>query len=170
MLKFESDDFAVWAIPGRTHKSKEELLRIIAELGREKATSIQLIDSKKIFGRDHLRAAFEKTVRSFRSERNVSDSPVTEMMLYLSGCRQIQEALDAIGLKEQSKSLILLSDREPGDISKLLSLEEDESVLSPEGKDVRSLGISDIEISTVREKDAPDLVLERVASVDVRKK
>lgn len=170
MLKLESDDFAVWVLSGRTEKSKKELLRVIAELGRKKAASIQLVDSKKIFGQDHLRAAFEKTVRAFKSGQNVSDSIVTEMMLYLSGCRQIQEALDAIGLKEQPKSLIVLSDREPGDLSNLLSLEEDESVLSPEGKDVRCLGISDIEISTVREKDVTDLALERVASVDVRKK
>ena len=170
MLRLESDDRVVWALAGRTEKSKKELLRIVSELGREKAISVQLVDSRKIFGRDHLRAAFEKAVRSFKSEQNVSDSLVTEMMLYLSGCRQIQEALDAIGLKERPKSLVVLSDKEPDDLSAFLSLEEDESVLSPEGKDVRCMGISDLEISTVREKNKIDLVLERVASVDIKKK
>jgi len=32
------------------------------------------------------------------------------------------------------------------------------------------MGISDLEISTVREKNKIDLVLERVASVDIKKK
>jgi len=170
MFRLASDNMAIWAVAGRVEKRKDELLRIAGEFARKNATAVQLIDSENVFGEDHLRAAFEKAVRAFRSEENVSSSLATEMMLYLSGRRQIQEALESIGLNEGSKAIVILSEKEPDELLRRLSFMEDDSVLSPVGKDVRRMGITDTEIATVKKDSVVELVLERVASVDVKKK
>lgn len=170
MLKLESDDRAIWAVAGRTGKVRAELLKTASEFGKERNASIQLVDADKVFGMDHLRSALEKAARAFKAKENVSDTLATEMMLYLSGCRQIQEALDLIGLRERPEKIVILIDKEPQDILVRFSLDEDDSVLSPEGKDIGQMKITDAEAATVRENRRIDLVLERVASVDIKKK
>ena len=170
MLKLEIDDKTIWAVAGRTAKSKDALLRSSDEFGKERKASIQLIDADKVFGTDHLHSALEKAVRAFKSGENVSDTLVTEMMLYLSGCRQIHEALDSIGLREGSEKIVILIDKDVRDLPAQFSLKEDDSVLSPKGKDIRYMGITDVEAATARENRRIDLVLERVASVDIKKK
>lgn len=170
MFKLETNGIKIWAIAGRTRKSKNALLEVAEQLGKTLSVSIQLVDADKIFGADHLRAAFEKAARAFSSMENVSESISTEMMLYLSGCRQIQEALEVIGLGNKPEKIIVIVDKEFQDLHAQFSLEEDDSVLSPEGKDIKCLRVADAEIATVKEDRKVDLVLEKVASVDIKKK
>lgn len=170
MFKLEADGITIWAVPGRTRKSRNALLKVADRLEKTLSISIQLIDADKIFGADHLRAAFEKAARAFSSNENLSESISTEVMLYLSGCRQIQEALEVIGLADKPERIIVIVDKELQDLHAQFSLEEDDSVLSPEGKDIRCLRVADAEIATVKEDRKVDLVLEKVASLDIKKK
>ena len=170
MIRIESIDREIWIAEGKSSKGKEELLKIASELGTKKKTTIQILDAEKIFSIDQICSAFEKAARAIENKENASNSLATETMLYVSGCRQIQEALNLIGLKNESKAIVILSEVKLSDLNSTFAFEEDSSILSLGNKEIRSFGITDLEISTVQEGKRCDLVLERVASVDIKKK
>ncbi len=157
---------------GTTEQDPDEILRRAAGIPGRKGASVRLLDSRLVFGEDHIRSAFQKAVRAFETGNNVSDSIATETMLYMSGRRQIQEAVDLIGVKKDSRLVVCIAEME-SDIEKelveALSLAEGE-VMSPGETGLALFGITREELATLPKERRTDLVLERVASVDVKKK
>jgi len=164
---------AIELIAGKSNKNKDFLLSYASRINTEKGIKLQFIDANKVFGIDHIKSAFEKAVRAFNNDENVSDSLLTEIMLYISGCRQIQEAVELIGLNDESDSIIVISESSEDSLTGItdaLNIKEEKSLLSAVDKDPRTIGISEEEINTVPEDKIMDLVLERVAGVDIKKK
>jgi len=158
---------------GTTEEPMDSMLRKAAGMSNRTDASIRLLDAKRVFGPDHIRSALMKAVRAFENGQNVSDSLATETMLYMSGCRQIQEAVALLGLKRDSRSIVCVADLAEGikeKLAKELSIEEDESIIDSGPKDLFGFGVSNAEISTLPDKKRIDLVLERVASVDIKRK
>jgi len=141
---------------------------------------VQFFDAKLVATWQHLYFAVLNALLAFKNERNVSKSVAMETMLYASAQRQIQKAIDFIGVKcasvdvavvvigESSESVdVLLSA-----VSKHIGEEPDDGVLevSREKAEVirEAFGITDVEFEAVLEKDEVedalvDLVIERVA-------
>lgn len=136
--------------------------------------SVRLLNADLVFGIDHVRSAFEKAARAFDNEQNVSDSLATETMLYMSGCRQIQEAVDLFRLKGEGRGVVCIADTAQASKESLasgLSIDEDERVMTDiENKGVHRFGVGDAEAGTVPKDGVLELVLERVAGVDIKKK
>jgi len=157
---------------GRSEKPESSLLDEAAAMSGANG-SVRLLNAGLVFGIDHVRSAFEKAARAFENGQNVSDSLATETMLYMSGCRQIQEAVGLFRLRK-GDAVVCLADSaqlSEGRLRSGLSIEEDEAALADiGGKDIRGFGISGTEANTVPSGKTADLVLERVASVDIRKK
>ena len=160
-------------IAGKSSLNKEKLLGLAAEIA-EAGTSLRILNASKIFGIDHIKSAFEKAVRAFEQKNNVSDSIITETMLYMSGCRQIQEAFAFYSIKENVTSIVALIDADPASSADLicrLKIDENDSIISvSSSKDIIAFGISSKELSTIDKKKENELILERVASVDIKKK
>jgi len=172
MHLMEHEGRSLFVLGGRTTKPMGSLLQEATALSGNGA-SVRLLNAELVFGMDHVRSALQKAARAFDNGQNVSDSLATETMLYMSGCRQIQEAVELFKLKGDG-GVVCLADTAQGIGDKLaggLSLKEDDSVLTEvNGKDAFKFGVSRAEGETVPKDRIIDLVLERVASVDIRKK
>lgn len=174
MHLIEHEEKSLLVIAGRTTKSKDQLLEIAARLSKQESLSIQLLNASRVFGLDHVESAFRKALRAFEEEENVSESLAFETMLYISGCRQLHEALERIGLKDETKAIVCIAigGQELRDrLVAELSILEDESLISDNTeKNLADLGIAERDRGTVPKEKQIDLVLERVAAVDIIKK
>jgi KEOPS complex subunit Cgi121 len=172
MHLMEQEGRSLFVLGGRPTKPANSLLQEATALSGNGA-SVRLLNAELVFGMDHVRSAFQKAARAFDNGRNVSDSLATETMLYMSGCRQIQEAVELFRLKEDG-GVVCLADTANGIGDKLtggLSMKEDDEILTESaGKDAFKFGVGRKEGETVPKDRIIDLVLERVASVDVKKK
>ncbi len=69
----------------------------------------QIFDADTIMGKKHLVYAALNALNVFKHENNISRSLPVEIILYASGQRQIGKAFKTVGVKTQTKNLILLT-------------------------------------------------------------
>jgi tRNA threonylcarbamoyladenosine modification (KEOPS) complex Cgi121 subunit len=103
-----------------------------------------------------------------------------EILLYASGERQIQRAIQKVGIKKGKVNIALvfvdkvqengkISDDAIAEILKILKLLRDDKVLEGDINTLRKFGIAQQELITIPESKQGDLILEKVAMVDVIK-
>ncbi len=145
---------------------------------------IQLFDSDKVAGADHLRFAVLNAMKAFASKTNVSETLAIEILLYASGRTQIGEAIRLLGTTDNTKNLALLivADNETlicESLAKIHSLVPgtvDDSILDKWNAEevVRLFDIKEEEIRAVRRRGESlkssiyRLVLERMAILSTR--
>lgn len=148
---------------------------------------IQVVNSSIVASLRHLIVSVMKALRSFNENRNICDKLEMEILLYLSGRRQIRDALDAAGLPEFSKDLVAvcIGVDESGVIEALTLLIDDLDgkvnwgLFQLSGEKISFLkeafGISEDELSAVMRCDLSfedvfeRLIIERCALLDVVK-
>lgn len=148
----------------------EEALGTARDAGRADA-SVQLMRASMVFGRIHLESAIDHAIRSFEQGRNASNSPATETLLYASGTRQIDRAIKKMGIREGDSEIALVAFGEfsLAELLEKANFKQDDSVLDGDASMLVEYGISEKEIASVPESKVFDLVLERVAMVDLLK-
>jgi len=67
----------------------------------EGALAIQLLNWRRVMGHLHLLQASSLAYKAFREGRMVSRSLSIELLLYIAGERQIREAIDKLGAREE---------------------------------------------------------------------
>jgi KEOPS complex subunit Cgi121 len=129
------------------------------------------LNADLVCGREHLETAAEHAARAFERGSNVSTAMTMEIMLYASGERQIARARDKIGLKRETERLaILLLGAEENEVLTALGLRRDDSVLNASAEKAERFGISQAELEAADDPAGTDVVLERVAFVDIQKR
>jgi len=161
-------------------KEKERIIKKLDEL-RKKNIACQLMDAEKVYGKEHLMAAINHAVRAFLYKTNSCNSLDMEILLYASGKRQIKDAIEHIGIKRKGSFVLILIGETPlsnynGKIEKGMQnfmadfgLKRDDSVIEGSIEKLKKFGISEKEIKTVDASMYGDLILEKVAMVDVIK-
>jgi KEOPS complex subunit Cgi121 len=156
-------------------------LQHIGSLARKHSVVIQVFYADMIFGVDHIVSAVNHAVRAFKQRTNVTNSLEMEILLYASGERQIKQAIPKMGVKEGEGNIALLLFHEGKNIEHKvvdslleeiidsMSLARDDRVLEADENMLEKFGIMDVERGTVAKNKYRDLVLERVAMVDVIK-
>jgi KEOPS complex subunit Cgi121 len=132
---------------------------------------LQFLDADKVLGKEHILSAIEHAYRAFERKENISSTKAMEILIYVAGEPQINSALAKVGIRDGCERIVLIVD-EKVDIEGLLthlSLKRDDEVLECKKFKLREFGITDEEISAMDEEKLKDLVLERVAMVDVRR-
>jgi tRNA threonylcarbamoyladenosine modification (KEOPS) complex Cgi121 subunit len=124
-----------------------------------------------VFGKVHILSAYEHASRAFDEGRNSSRTITTEVLLYASGERQISESIEKMGIKDGTTEfcIVLLGDTDIKELINYMGLELDDSVLEGNVDNLGPFGIAPEEMETVPEERLFDLVLERVAMVDLLK-
>lgn len=164
-------------------KDTERLLKRIDSIATKKGVEIVVIDADYVCGEDHIISSYQHALRAFQEKRNSMRKFSMELLLYISGERQIKNALNKIGIKETTRNFAFIfmdaSDYEElkGKISKDEALEVitdmgfkiDQKVIEPSREKLKLIGYSEEEIDTVGKDKYGDLILERVAMVDVIK-
>ena len=152
-------------------KDIEIFLAKIKEISKGKDTVILALDADKLAGKEHLMFAIEKAMKSFKTGRNIANNLGKEIMLYAAGTRQINRAMN-IGVHNGNNNIALVAIGDDVDISLFEEITQ-QHVLQYEGSKngalVEIFNITDEEIKIVGIERIPELVLERVALVDVLK-
>jgi KEOPS complex subunit Cgi121 len=131
---------------------------------------VQLLDARLVCGRDHLVTAVEHAERAMREGTNVAKSLAVEFVLYASGERQINEAIAKMGIRDDTTEFaIAMFGGDSARALETLDLTRDDTVLAASPAKLRSFGLTDEELATVPPDRQADLVLERVALVDLLK-
>ncbi len=158
-------------------KDIDRFLENIKELEDKNGVIIQVFDAELVYGRDHILSAVLHAIRAMEENRNTANSLNMEILLYASGERQLKYAIPKIGVKERSRGVVLviismkrkiLRDEVETVISNL-GLHLDNSILSGDVETLYRFGLKEEEIKTVPKHKYKDLILERVAMVDVIK-
>ena len=146
-----------------------DLLERLRALGKGE---VVLLDADLVCGQEHIRSAVDHAERAFRYGTNSSDILAMEIMLYASGERQLAKARDKMSPKKGAERLALVCLGEPLSDHDLnaLHLKRDDSVLAFSIGKAIALGVGEKEIASVPQHLVPDLVLERVAFVEVLKR
>ena len=152
-------------------KDIEIFLIRIREIGKRTDTVIVALDADKLAGKEHLMFAIEKAENSFKTGKNIANDIGKEIMLYASGTRQINRAMK-IGVHNGNNNIALVAIGDHIDLSVFDEITH-KDVLQYEGSKNRALmdifNITEEEINAVGVERIPELVLERVALVDVLK-
>ncbi len=151
--------------------SVAKLLEDVKGFTERSGKEILLMDADIICGRVHIESAVEHADRAFDRGSNVSASRTLEIMLYASGERQLASAIEKVGLKDTTErvAVVVPEERLLGEVFDGLNLARRDSVLDADIDKVRKFGVSEESIQSVSIERAVDLVLERVALVDILK-
>ena len=144
---------------------------LLSRLQSVKDGQVLALDADLVCGREHLEAAAEHALRSFQRGTNSANSITMETMLFASGERQISRAQEKMSLKEGGEKVALvLFDARPDEVLLVSGLEMDQEVLDCDEAKLRRFGITAKELQAVPQERARDLVLERVAFVEILKR
>jgi KEOPS complex subunit Cgi121 len=145
--------------------------QLLGRLKSVKGGRVLALDAGMVCGREHLESAVEHALRAFDRGTNSANDIMMETMLYASGERQISKAREKMSLKEGSKGVALvLFGAHKDEVLLVSGLEEDESVLECKVDKLVRFGIEPQELDAVPPGKAKDLVLERVAFVEIMKR
>jgi KEOPS complex subunit Cgi121 len=149
----------------------EPILRHVREWGQARGADVLVADARAVFGRDHLESAVRHAERARAEQTSSTRSIAMETLLYLSGQRQVADAIRAAGLRTGTDTIALVI--WPGDGSQdllaALGWAREDAVLESAGKSLDRLGVTEVEKGTVPETTVQDLALEKVALLDVAK-
>jgi KEOPS complex subunit Cgi121 len=149
----------------------EAILSQIRQWGQARRAEVLAADAQAVFGRDHLESAVRHAERARAEQTSSTRSIAMETLLYLSGQRQVADAIRVAGLRNGTDTIALVI--WPGDRSQdlltTLGWARDDAVLESAGKSLDRLGVTKVEKGTVPETTVQDLALERVALLDVAK-
>jgi KEOPS complex subunit Cgi121 len=160
----------------------EDVDSFVADLngiGDEYGVTVQAFDARYVVSRAHLERAVELADRAFAREENVARDRGVEILLYAAGRRQIDRAL-TLGVSRGRNPIVVVIDApdrgleadeaEADAAAAVEGLLDPESTLGASDEDrVREFfDVGDRELAAV-DGDLADVVLERVALLDVEK-
>ena len=166
--------------------SVSTFLAALKAIAEQHAVTIQALDTDLVVSEAHLHSAVEKALRAVKKGTNITSELGMEILVYAAGKRQIGRAL-AMGVTEGTKRIacIIVATAAGTDLDAVvvavkastgLSEELDalqhsqlEHDVSKRARVKRFFGITDRELSAVGEDKLHQLVLERVALLDVLK-
>ncbi len=149
----------------------EIFLRKLKEAVNGKELILQAFDADKLAGKEHLMFAIEKATDTFKKGTNIANDLEKEIMLYAAGTRQINRAL-RMGVHKGMNNIVLVAIGEDTDLPILQEITPKDVLHYNGSKKATLMGIFDIteeEIGAVGVDRIPELVLERVALVDISK-
>ncbi len=149
----------------------EDVLQRVAGWAAERHVEVLVADARAVFGRDHLESAIRHAERAKEHGTMSTRSLPMETLLYLSGRRQVADALAAAGIHRstQGVAVVVFGEGNARDLIRAMGWTRDPTALDAGTKDPGALGLTKAELSTIPRERWPDLALERVALLDVQK-
>lgn len=160
-------DLRAWSVrlePGQAGPFLERM----SEKARAEGADFLMASADQVFGKDHLRAALYHAKRAIAEGTNASDSLAMETLLYASGERQLNAAIRKMTVGDATTEIVVAVLQ--GRLDPMKGWSELPEVSSGPSKErLIKFGITEEEILSF---DGPpvELVLEKVAAVDILKK
>lgn len=113
LLDFQQENFlykfsGIFPVDFKSQISKKYLFKFLSSICSNYHSALQVADPSSIVSWRHIAISVYKALRSFKNGRNISRRVEIEVLLYLSGCRQIKDALKIVGVKEHFSNIILI--------------------------------------------------------------
>jgi KEOPS complex subunit Cgi121 len=188
LLKYIEENEKHVEISGYRNVKIEDFPEFLNTIHEEKQldVEIQFFDAQLVATWQHLYFAVLNALTAFKNKENISKNLEMEIMLYASAQRQIQKAIELIGVKQHSRSIAVVIVGEKTEsvkkasrtVSKYVNGERDDRVLElskEKTKIIReAFEISLIEIKTVLkgndfEQALTNLVIERMALLSTQR-
>ena len=159
----------VWSVK-TVQGSAQALLESIKAEAAAANVDMLVLKADRIFGADHLKSALYHAKKAIDEKRNASDSLAMETLLYASGERQLSTAIKKMSIDHNTTEVVIakLTDGEFRPRTSWSTLPATPDVVDREA--LVSFGVSNDEMATLNPGKVTDLVLEKVASVDILKK
>ena len=126
-------------------------------------STIQIMDGEKVLGYDHVLFAVINAMHAYDEKRMICENLALEILVYASVQRQIKNSVEILGIKEDTRQLVLVAisevDKELDKLKESIILTQglrvDDSFLNswnPEKLDSlkRTFKISDAEVESIR--------------------
>lgn len=159
--------------------SVNDFISKVSAFSQKYQIGIQTLDAEVVFGKDHIISAFHHAKRSFDRNEASMNSLEMELLLYAAGERQIKHALKKMGVKKGDSSFVtifIINDISIDDVDNIIdifihdfNLKRDDEVLNPDKNKLTTFGIDQKAINSVKKDQCFQLVLEKVALVDIIK-
>ena len=142
---------------------------------------IQVFNADMIYGKDHLISAVFHAKRAMKRKTNTTNTLSMEILLYASGERQLKHAIPKMGIKEGNLSIAIVFTNDDVENKNIvedkiidlfldeMSLSRDDSVLEGSMDTIKKFGIDEMLINTISKDKYGDLILEKIAMVDIIK-
>ncbi|WNY27516.1 KEOPS complex subunit Cgi121 [Methanolapillus ohkumae] len=156
-------------------KNLKSFLDTLNSYCQEFNLTIQGFDERKIMDMDHLLFAIHRAKESFANHTNVAKDPGLEIMRFASGQRQIDKSFSmGLSVGDNKYVFAIFGDLSEPDIVKSMFVDEFQlrrTTLSPLSEKkaylMAQFGITNEELKAVGEDKLKDLIMERVALVDI---
>lgn len=158
-----------WSVEVQLGRGPETMEGIV-QRARAAGTEVLVLDGNMVFGKDHLVTAMQHAARAIEQGTNASDSLLMETILYASGERQLGSATKKMGVSKDSTELVIAQLVDGGFAHDPSWIELPAMRASADRAQLIRFGISEGELSTLEERSPTELVLEKVAAVDVQKR
>jgi len=162
-----------------TISSVNDFMVDVTNFAAKNDVGIQLLNANMIFGKEHIISAFEHAKRSLQRNEASTHSMEMELLLYASGERQIKHAIKKMGIQKGELDFIaiFLFDKEKrkkidniiDNFLQFFHLRKNDSVFNPDDSKLVHFGISKQAIQSVQKDQIFQLVLEKIALVDIIK-
>ena len=154
-------------------KESGNVLKNISQILRENECFGQLVASKAIVSERQIQHAVEQTLWAFENGRNFVESKELELLIRLSGIKNAQKAIGAIGLKEGAQEIVIIAfgkkpEKAVREIQTLLKFKEGKHKI--DAKAVQEFfGITENELAVLkdRKKALESAVIERIALLEL---
>jgi KEOPS complex subunit Cgi121 len=144
------------------------LLERMSKGAEGEARGVLIVNADMVFGMDHLRSALYHAKKAMVDGTNASDSLAMETLLYASGERQLSTAIRKMSVENETTEIVVAGLR--GRVDPMNGWVELSIVPARTSSDrLQRFGITEEELRTYDGRPE-ELVLERVAAVDVLKK
>jgi KEOPS complex subunit Cgi121 len=171
LVSFEETPGAWFCGASGTPPPLEEALGRTAAVERAHGVKIHLLDAGAVCGAAHLASALLHARRAKERGRAHAREPKVELMLYLTGNRQIARAIEAAGIGPETLGVAIAIEgaaQEAYDahveVLHALELSRDDSVIEPSAKKAKALGVS----GTAKDEAGWEaLAIEKVAVLDL---
>ncbi len=153
-------------------------LRLFEEISLE--NGIQVINADMVAGKEHLEHAINQAIKAFNKGRNIAKNILLEVLVRLSGQRQIRHAIDKFGIKPGVRNIVIISKDKSliESFVKKYKCKEDEDILKVDEEKYKRLkeifGIEDSEIEAFNPKNFEEkidilkkLIIERIALLNL---
>ena len=153
----------------------DSFLKQVLVFSKKHKIVIQVFNADMIYGENHLISAVEHAVRAMDRKTNTTNSLSMEVLLYASGERQLKLAIPKMGVQKGKGNIafVFVNSSIPtaavDDFIKDLGLKRDDKVIQGDINTLKKFGINNTETETVMKDKYEDLILEKVAMVDIIK-
>ncbi len=148
----------------------ESFLSEQVAVARERGVDLLVLRDDLVFGSDHLLAGLYHARRALEDGRNSSDSLTMETLLYISGERQLGAAIKKMAVGPATTEVVV-TQLSPGDFPAGDGWTQLQSARTlTERRALIRFGITEEELGTLPGDRWMELVLEKVAAVDIIKR